>query len=82
MVTKEKIAEMLRLARSVKEGKPLNPSSFVQAGQVLADFVVSYFEAETSRIAALEAFVRRCAEGDHPDEIPDEAAVLLGVIRR
>jgi hypothetical protein len=25
----------------------------------------------------LWAFVRRCAEGDHPDEIPEEAAAML-----
>jgi hypothetical protein len=29
------------------------------------------------RVRELEAFVRRCAEGDHPDEIPEEAAALL-----
>ena len=39
---------MVRLARSVKSGKPLNPSSFVQAGMVLADFVADYFSIDDS----------------------------------
>lgn len=34
-------------------------------------------EKAEARVRELEAFVYRCAEGDHPDEIPEEAREML-----